>query len=82
MHEALRTLLLLPTLPLFYNFLQVRIVKSQKYDSVANSGRVPRHFKVSEAASNLGPMRKEPKTWGTLPELSTEPHLCIFTMLF
>ena len=64
--------------PLFYNFLPVSMVKSQKYDNIANFGTEPRHFQLSEALSNLKPMWTLPQTWGTLLELNTESHVLIF----
>ena len=43
---------------------------------------MPRRFKVSEALSILGPLRKQPKTWGARPELEIsliyEFSLCYF----
>ena len=48
-YDAFRTLLLLPGLPPFHNFLQVSIVKSQRYDSVSFSGGVPKDFRLQEA---------------------------------
>ena len=68
-------------LPLFCNFLQVSMVKRQKYDSVANSGTEPRLFKVSEVSSYLGPMRKQTKTCGTLPKLNTD-LICEFLLCY
>ena len=48
-YDAFRNLLILLICPLFHNFLQVSIVKSQKHDSVSFSGRVPKDFRLQEA---------------------------------
>ena len=68
--NAFRTLWLLPVLAPFF---KVSIVKSQRFDSVANSQLVPSDFQLLKALSNLGIMCKMFKTWGTNCELDPEP---------
>ena len=40
------------------------------------------NFKLSEASSNLRSICIQPKTWGCVQELNTEPQMQIFTKVF
>ena len=66
--------------PVIYHIHDKMLVNSIFDNTEGRKIMTPWHFKLSEASSNLGPMRKEPKTWGTLPEFCIQKLICEFLL--